>query len=117
MDEGKTYRCPFCKTVSRIPDRLMQRYFDRAPEPETWWLLFDGASPARHRLEDTSDLADEDKGAPKVVKAGALDLPFVLRFFTTVLIPAAVLIAVGIAVFADKIAAIFGYRVVWPWDM
>ena len=115
--EGKTYRCPFCKTVSRIPDRLIQRYFDRAPEPETWWLLFEGASPRRRQLEDTSDLAEEGKGVPEVEKAKTLDLPFAIRFFTTVLIPAAVLLAVGVAVFADKIAALFGYGVVWPWDM
>jgi len=117
VDEGKTYRCPFCKTVSRIPDRLMQRYFDRTPEPETWWLLFEGASPRRRQLEDTSDLPEEGKGTPEVHKAKALDLPFVIRFITTVLVPAAVLIAVGLAVFADKIASVFGYRVVWPWDL
>ena len=102
-DVGKTVSCTFCNTVSRVPDRLALRYMDRKPVPETWWLQFEGPSPARRALEDTSTLSDEAKKKAEVTQTPARDLPRPIRFFMTVVIPTVVMAAVGVFIFIDKI--------------
>ncbi len=101
VSEGKIVKCPFCQTVARIPDRFLLRYLDRKPVTATWWLLFEGGSPARRELE--KPVKGGDKKPPEVRKAEALRPPLPMRVFTTVLIPGAILLVMMILVYADKI--------------
>ena len=117
VSEGKLIQCPFCQTVARIPDRFLLRYLDRKPVTETWWLLFEGPSPARRELEKPDDGGDKKK--PEVRKAEALRPPTPMRIFTTVLIPGAILLVMAFVVYADKILAFLppGIRQMIPQDV
>lgn len=99
--EGKLVRCPFCQTVALIPDRFLLRYLDRKPVTATWWLLFEGRSPARRELEKPATGGEKKK--PEVREAEALRPPLPMRVFTTVLIPGAILMVMMVLAYADKI--------------
>ena len=49
--ESRAFTCPFCRTLSFVPGRVMARALGRAPKPETWWILFRGPSTMRKGLE------------------------------------------------------------------
>lgn len=43
-------RCDFCGAVTHIPAQI-RHSVQRDPKPDSWWLVFEGSSPARERLE------------------------------------------------------------------
>lgn len=49
--ESRSLTCPFCKALSFVPGKVMARALGRTPKPETWWVLFQGPSKERKRLE------------------------------------------------------------------
>lgn len=49
--DSRSLSCPFCKALSFVPGKVMARALGRTPKPETWWVLFQGPSRERKKLE------------------------------------------------------------------
>jgi hypothetical protein len=45
--------CQHCHTISRVPDKALRSLGFEAPKRQLWWLLFEGPSKLRAKLERT----------------------------------------------------------------
>ncbi|MFT3775709.1 MAG: hypothetical protein QM820_60960 [Minicystis sp.] len=64
-DSGGVATCTFCKAACIVPARVRTRARNETPEPDVWWILFQGASAKRRDLEAPSEPA---AGAPNAIK-------------------------------------------------
>jgi hypothetical protein len=72
-DGGGIAACSFCGVACIVPLRVRNRARNEKPEPDVWWILFQGASTERRRLEAPTD-GDAGGGvqaALKLFKPGA----------------------------------------------
>lgn len=46
----KTQTCQYCKATCFVAGKQMAQFLHKTPEPEVWWLLFQGISPEREKL-------------------------------------------------------------------
>ncbi|APR81719.1 Hypothetical protein A7982_07068 [Minicystis rosea] len=56
-DSGGIATCTFCKAACIVPARVRTRARNETPEPDVWWILFQGASAKRRELEAPVDNA------------------------------------------------------------
>lgn len=75
-DSGGIATCTFCKAACIVPTRVRTRVRNETPEPDIWWILFQGRSKKRAELE--APIAPEPAGvsaAIKFIKPGANTSP------------------------------------------
>jgi transcription elongation factor Elf1 len=65
-DHGGIAICTFCKAACIVPARVRTRARNETPEPEVWWLLFQGASAKRRELEAPTDGAGPGAAAKAI---------------------------------------------------
>ncbi len=75
-DGGGIATCTFCKAACIVPARVRMRARNETPEPDVWWMLFQGPSNKRKQLEaptgeDTAGVA----AAITLFKPGANKTP------------------------------------------
>lgn len=76
-DRGGIATCTFCKAACIVPARVRTRARNETPEPDVWWILFQGTSPKRRELEQpTEDDAARVAGVViDLLKPGAKTTP------------------------------------------
>lgn len=68
--------CTFCKAACIVPARVRTRARNETPEPEVWWVLFQGRSKKRAELEaPTAEVAAGVAAAINFLKPGASTTP------------------------------------------
>jgi len=50
---GDTVTCPFCKTMCHVPAQVFTRAMGKAIPPRPWWMVFEGESRRRIRINNT----------------------------------------------------------------
>jgi len=75
-DSGGVASCTFCKAACIVPLRVRARARNETPEPDVWWLLFQGPSEKRRELEQpTGDAPAAVAAAINFFKPGVADTP------------------------------------------
>lgn len=76
-DSGGIATCTFCKAACIVPARIRTRARNETPEPDVWWMLFQGPSSKRAELEapTADDAAPTVAAALNFFKPGAKKVP------------------------------------------
>jgi hypothetical protein len=75
-DRGGVAACTFCNAACIVPLRVRARARNETPEPDVWWLLFQGPSKKRRELEAPTDDGPEGiKINLNLFKPGAAGAP------------------------------------------
>lgn len=54
-DSGGMATCTFCSAACIVPARVRARARHGTPEPDVWWMLFQGVSAKRRELQEPTD--------------------------------------------------------------